>query len=137
MEWNVGTLVRPREDAGTKGHTVGLVMAIRRRRVQVWFPEKNEAPWLPMDALQQLIPRGDVRDHPWALVSWIIQAVQSTEFEWQHSRPFRLTTKVAELNRARFEEVSQFLGDLLKDWVIRPAGMSGFWIDWFITLPEH
>ena len=136
MPLMIGDLVRPRPGTlNLSSNTVGIVAALRRQRVQVWFPDHHIAPWLKQQELQQLRPRGDVRAHPWSLVSWLIRATGAVEFEWEMGRPFRLSTLHRQYTDATHQQVVEFLGPRLRSWSVRPSGMSVFWIDWFLDLP--
>ncbi len=136
MRFVIGDLVRPRPGAlNLSPNAVGIVAAIRRQRIQVWFPDHHIAPWLKQQELQPLRPRGDVRTHPWSLLSWLIRTTGAVEFEWEMDRPFRLSTLHRQYTDTLHQHVVEFLGHHLRGWSIRPSGMSVFWIDWFLDLP--
>ena len=127
----VGELVRPRADsiAATRD-AIGIVTQVRRDRVCVWFPERFQQAWIPVEHLNRLIWKGDPRGHHWALIAWLIQACEGIEFEYDAGPPVVLHVRTDSMDRTRMQQITDFLGPRLSDWSIRPASMSSIWVVW-------
>ncbi len=129
----VGELVRPRVDSvAVPRDVIGIVTQVRRDRVCVWFPERFQQAWIPVEQLNRLKWKGDPRSHHWALIAWLIQACDGVEFEYDGGPPVVLHVRTDHMDRTRMQRIMDFLGPQLRDWSVRPASMSSIWVVWVL-----